>query len=598
MKRELVLLREQMEEKGVDLYILPMTDFHGSEYISGHFKTIEYISGFTGSAGEMVITHKEAFLWTDGRYHLQAEKQLAGTGIQLMKSGEDGVKPMEEFLADILEKGQVVGFDSRVVTGEKFDKMAEHLAGAGVFVNYNIDLVKNIWKDRPELKSNEIVQVPLMQAGKSFKQKLKLVTEEMDKVSASHLLLTKLDDIAWLFNLRGSDIPYNQVFYSFALINKADGWAKLYLLDPESAIYLVDSSVILSHYVNIYKDLSQLTNEDSLMLDFNFTSTSLIKMIPRETKILAYDSPVSIIKQVKNPMELAGAQRAQIKDALALTKFIYWIKKSYKGEDEVSASQKLNSFRKADPEYIGDSFETISAMGENGAIVHYSPKKDQCAELTDGFYLVDSGAHYESGTTDITRTILLGNEITQEMKEYYTLVLKAHIGLSRAIFDKVATGKELDEIPRKIVAESGLNYNHGTGHGIGHRLCVHEGPARISPLATDVNFKEGMILSNEPALYLEDKYGIRIEDDLVVVGAHEELCISAAKDLGLDEPEELMAFKSLTIVPFEPAAIEARMLNEEEIKYINDYNKRVLTTIGPLVPEDVKLWLENQCKEI
>ncbi|SFE55149.1 Xaa-Pro aminopeptidase [Peptostreptococcaceae bacterium pGA-8] len=621
MRKELVNIRKEMEAAGVDVYYIPMSDFHGSEYIADHFKAIRYISGFTGSAGELLIFHEDAYLWTDGRYHIQAENELEGSGISLMKMGNDHVPSLEKFLSERLKHGEIVGFDSRVVSGSKFDSFADVLGDKGIFVNYNLDLVDIIWNERPGIPMKEIKQIGLGKSGQNYKNKIKALKDEMKAADIDCLLLTKPDDIAWLFNLRGSDIDYNPVFYSYALI-KDDETApysvRLYIQDPDSALYLVDSNVGLSDYSNIHKDLEELPEGSQIGLDFDYTSVKLIKSIPGACKIIPMPSPATKLKAIKNPIEISATKKIHIDDGRAMVRFICWLKSQFGGTElsdaeklaefraegdssvtELSAAEKLAQFRAESSAYIGASFSTISAYGPSGAVVHYAAGTGDDADCCDGdvdvfavgehnrrlrsqgFYLVDSGGQYDGGTTDITRTVALG-PLTDEMKRHYTAVLKGHIALATAEFSPDTTGAELDAVARAHVNAVGENYNHGTGHGVGHMLCVHEGPVSISPREKTGTFKPGMITSNEPGIYIPGKYGIRIEDEM--------LCIPRG--------ESNLAFTSITCCPFERDAIDISMLSEKEVNYINEYHSNVYEKLAPLLSEEERQWLEKACKPV
>lgn len=567
MRSELTALRNKMKEKGIQVYLIPTTDWHGSEYVNDFFKCREYISGFTGSAGTLAVEADSARLWTDGRYFIQAEKQLAGSGITLMKMGEPGVPELEEYLAG-LPKETVIGFDGRVISWRLGEKLQEQFR-----VLYDVDLAGDVWPDRPRLTPSKIYPLPLSVTGESEKSKLARVRAEMG--DADYLLVSRLEDVAWLYNLRGSDIDYTPVFYSFALISQSED--RLYVMDQT---YRAAQDSVKA-YEDIVSDLEQL-HDCSVILDQDSASYSISKSFNKSVQKRFLKSPIEALKAVKNETEIAATRRAHEKDGIAMAEFLCWLKKNIGIEkiSECSASDRLEAFRKKHGAY-DLSFSTIAGYEEHGAIVHYSATEESDAALQKkGFLLIDSGGQYEDGTTDITRTVALG-PLDADRKKHYTAVLKSHIALARTGFTKDASGADLDRIARKPLKDLGLDFKHGTGHGVGHMLSVHEGPNTISPRGKDCHILPGMITSNEPGVYLEGKYGIRIENEL--------LCIKQGGNY---------AFESLTLCPYEREAMDLSMLTEDEIQYIDQYHHQVYQTLKPLAEPETREWLARQCRPL
>lgn len=569
MRKELQNLRNVMNEAGIDIYIIPTTDFHGSEYVNDYFKCREYISGFTGSAGTLVVEKDFAGLWTDGRYFIQAAQQLENSGIALMKMGEPEVPTLEEYIFEHNEN-TVVGFDGRVISMELGDKLA------GKFkVIHNIDLVDKVWIDRPEIIPSEIYPLELSVTGETAESKIKRLQQEMTDKGVDYMLISRLEDNAWLFNLRAADIAYTPVFYSFTIISREK--CSLYMMDGK---YCPENMDVKS-YSQIYGDISSLRN-CKVLVDKNTVSYSMSKSFHESVEIVMDSSPVENFKAVKNAIEIKATKDAHIKDGAAMAEFICWLKNNVGKQviTEISAADYLESCRRKYGAY-DLSFTTIAGYEEHGAIIHYGATEETDIEIKpEGFILVDSGGQYHNGTTDITRTIALG-AVPKERKTHYTAVLKGHIALAMANFEKGTTGAQLDEIARKPIKELGLNFNHGTGHGVGHLLSVHEGPNTISPRGTESQILPGMITSNEPGLYFEGKYGIRIENEI--------LCY---------EEDGICKFESITLCPYEKDAIDMEMLTDKELDHINNYHKKVYELVSPLVDEETKAWLDEACAEI
>lgn len=594
MKRELELLREKMRETGVDACLIPTSDFHGSEYVGDYFKCREYISGFTGSAGTLVVTLDEAGLWTDGRYFLQAAKQLEGSGIMLRKERQPGVPAIEEYLKQTLKKGETLGFDGRCIMQDSAEKLITQLNAQGVAVRTDIDLTGAVWKNRPELSAQPVWPLPVEYAGESSESKIKRVREFLVEKKADYFLLTSLEDIAWLLSMRGNDVESTPVILSYLLLGekKLTWYVQEKCLSEKIKILLDMQGIKAAPYAQIYEDVKKLPEDASIYYDKSAVNTALVSSLPEKVKKIEGVNPTFLFKAKKNPVEVENERNAHIKDGVAVTKFIYWLK-SQIGKTkitEISAAEQLEQFRNTQEHYVEPSFAPIIAYKEHGAIVHYSATKESDVELKpESFVLADTGGHYLEGTTDITRTIALGS-LTQEEKEMYTTVLKGHIQLEMARFLQGCSGQSLDVLARTPLWEKGLDYNHGTGHGVGYLLSVHEGPNsfRYRPSVNGRNdcvFEEGMITSDEPGIYLEGKFGIRLENMIV-----------CQKDMENDYGS-FLCFDALTLVPFERSAIIAEELSTKEKEWLNKYHQKVFETIAPYLTEEEAGWLREETQE-
>lgn len=593
MRRELELLREKMRETGVDACLIPTSDFHGSEYVGDYFKCREYISGFTGSAGTLVVTLDEAGLWTDGRYFLQAAKQLEGSGIMLRKERQPGVPAIEEYLKQTLKRGETLGFDGRCIMQDSSEKLITQLNAQGVAVRTDIDLTGAVWKNRPELSAQPVWPLPVEYAGESSESKIKRVREFLVEKKADYFLLTSLEDIAWLLNMRGNDVESTPVILSYLLLGekKLTWYVQEKCLSEKIKILLDMQGIKAAPYAQIYEDVKKLPEDASIYYDKSAVNTALVSSLPEKVKKIEGVNPTFLFKAKKNPVEVENERNAHIKDGVAVTKFIYWLK-SQIGKTkitEISAAEQLEQFRNTQEHYVEPSFAPIIAYKEHGAIVHYSATKESDVELKpESFVLADTGGHYLEGTTDITRTIALGS-LTQQEKEMYTTVLKGHIQLEMARFLQGCSGQSLDVLARTPLWEKGLDYNHGTGHGVGYLLSVHEGPNsfRYRPSVNGRNdcvFEEGMITSDEPGIYLEGKFGIRLENMIV-----------CQKDMENDYGS-FLCFDALTLVPFERSAIIAEELSTKEKEWLNKYHQKVFETIAPYLTEEAG-WLREETQE-
>lgn len=594
VKDRIEKLRRVMRDKGINVYYIPTNDFHGSEYVGDYFKCRKYITGFTGSAGVAVITMDEAKLWTDGRYFIQAAAELEGTEIELMKMGEEGVPTVKEYLESIMEAGQVLGFDGRCVDYRYADSLEKMLHKKDVRIVYQLDLVGEIWEDRPALLSKEVMSLDIKYCGEDRESKLARIREIMKNKSADLFVLTSLDDIAWLFNIRGNDIMCNPVVLSYAMItmNSAVIYGQIDAFSKVSKD-LENAGVSIKKYNDIYEDIKNIDVNTKVYMDTDKANFAIVKNISEGVELITGENLTLLPKAVKNATEVENERIAHIKDGVAVTKFMYWLKKNI-GKmkiTELSAASYLEGLREQGENYMGPSFEPIVAYGANGAMCHYSPSEESDAELLpESFVLFDTGGQYLEGTTDITRTIALG-PCSDEQKKHYTAVLKGHLNLTAAKFAYGVRGINLDYLARGPLWELGLDYNHGTGHGVGYFLNVHEGPNGLRWKCSDdkVNsavFEEGMITSNEPGFYLEGKYGIRTENMIV--------CVKDEKT----EYGQFMRFENLTMVPYDVTAMDMSMLTELDKKHLNDYHREVYEKISPYLNEEESAWLKEVTKEV
>lgn len=594
MKKEIVELRKHMAEEGIDAYFVPSGDFHGSEYVNAYFRTRAFLSGFTGSAGELLVTADGAWLWTDGRYFLQAAKQLDGSGIELMKMGEEGVPKIEDFLKDLAASyceahpgsEYVVGFDGRVVTAKFGKELSKLFRENGCRVRFRLekDLGGMVWNDRPQIRPSKAWELPLSSAGLDTDDKISAVRAEMKAVGADHLLVTDLMECAWLLNMRASDVLYTPVMFSFILLSMDS--VRLYVMDgtlPEGLPQRL-SYVEVKDYDGIYPDVAALPAGSTLWLDPGTCNCALYKNVPDDVETHEALTPPALMKIIKNPTEIEGMKRAHILDGVAVVKLTKWLKETAATEKktELSVSDRLRDLRLSCDECFDLSFESIIGYGPNGAIIHYSPTPESDAEVEpQGFLLIDSGGQYTGGTTDITRTIAVG-PLTQEMIDDYTYVLKAHLAMANFVLEPGMDAVEIDKAARAQMSPAGLDFNHGISHGVGHVLSVHEGPNGIKKGFSTGPLKPGMIMSNEPGVYIEDAFGVRIENMVVF------------KDGGggrvMNEP--------LTCVPYEREAINKDLLTDEELRYVDSYHKWVRETLTPLLDEETAAWLAKETAEL
>lgn len=583
-----------MKEKKIDAYLVPTDDFHGSEYVGDYFKCRKYITGFTGSAGTAIITQDMAGLWTDGRYFIQAADQLRDTTIELFKSGEPGVPTVHQFLNDKLQEGMCLGFDGRTVSAREAEELQELLQEKHITFSVNDDLIGEIWEDRPVLSCEPVMELDIRWTGKSRADKIAEIREQMKAKEADTFILTSLDDIAWLLNIRGNDIHCCPVVLSYLVMmeNELRLYANAAAFSEEIRSNLEADGVKIYPYDDVYSYVQSISSDKKVLLSRANVNSRLVSNIPSEVTILDEPNLTLLPKAVKNKTEMENERIAHIKDGIAVTKFIHWLKKNVTRTNitELSTAEKLYQFRSEQEHFLGESFDPIIAYGTHAAIVHYS-----ATEATDiplearGMVLADTGGHYLEGTTDITRTIVLG-PVTAKEKKFFTAVLRGNLNLAAAKFKYGCTGLNLDYLARGPLWELGEDYNHGTGHGVGYLLNVHEGPNSFRWKNLPGNpapvLEEGMITSDEPGYYLENEFGIRHEN-LV-------LCKKAEKtSFG-----QFMCFEPLTMVPFDLEGINPEEMTERERKLLNDYHQKVYTTISPYLDEEEKEWLKQATREI
>ena len=592
IRKRLAELREVMTRESLDAFIFPSTDPHNGEYVPAHWQGREFISGFTGSAGTAVVTRDAAALWTDSRYFLAAAEQLEGTGFALMKERMEGTPSISQWLGQKLAAidGAQVGVDGTVNSAVEVESLIGELrANGGMTVRTNFDPLQQVWHDRPEIPLTPLEVHPLEYAGETVARKLERIRAALRQWHAEGMLVSALDDIAWTLNLRGGDVHCNPVFVAYLVIG-ADS-ATLFVdsrkLTAEVKAHLAECGVSTAEYGKVGEGLRAFGGYNILM-DPDETNYTLYRTEKRSLTVAA-KSPIPAMKAVKNEVEQEGFRRAMLRDGVALVKFLRWLKPAVErgGQTEMSIDRKLTGLRAADPMFRGISFDTIAAYGDHGAIVHYEATPDTDVELKpEGFVLIDSGAQYPDGTTDITRTIALG-PVTDEMRHIYTLVLKGHIQLELCKFPSGASGTQLDILAREAMWRDGVNYMHGTGHGVGSYLNVHEGPHQIRMEWKPTPLVAGMTVTDEPGLYLAGRFGVRTENTLLIT------------DYKTTEFGRFLQFEPLTLCPIDTAPIDLTMLTGEERAWLNDYHRMVRSKLSPLLDDEAdKQWLAEATKEI
>jgi Xaa-Pro aminopeptidase len=582
-------LRLAMKQQNVDAWYISGTDPHSNEYLPKRWQTREFISGFTGSNGIVVVTKTDAALWTDSRYFLQAEQQLAGTGISMKKLHlPDSVLP-EIWLTQKLESGSRVGIDGESVSVAGFKNLRNTLAEKKIELLIIPDLLNEIWEDRPLPVDDSIFELELKFAGVSRREKQAVVAEKLKEKGAGYHVVAMLDELAWLFNLRGSDIAYNPVFIGFGLISERENYLFVdqQKLPEQLTNKLQNEGIIIKNYFEFYSFLKEQKGT-KIYLDPNTTNYSIFDVLKEKNEIVTGTSIIATLKAVKNNTELAGIKNAMIKDGVAMVEFHVWLKENA-GESEITefvAGQKLREFRAKQNNFIDESFPPIVGYKAHGAIVHLSAGKDDALPIeADGILLFDSGAQYRSGTTDITRTVALG-KVTEQQKLDYTYVLKGMINLTLAKFPQGTKGCHLDILARKSLWENGLDYGHGTGHGVGHFLNVHEAQMSIRKECAENMILRGMVTSNEPAFYREGEYGIRTENLMVCVECEE------------TEFGKFLGFETLTLCPIDTSLIQLELLAFKEKEWLNNYHRLVNKKLKPLLPKELHAFLDDSTKEI
>ena len=593
VNERITALRERMKEKKIDAYLVPTDDFHASEYVGEYFKCRKYITGFTGSAGTAVIMQDMAGLWTDGRYFIQAAAQLEGTGVDLFKMGEPGVPTIHQFLEEKLGEGMCLGFDGRTISAKEASELSEALGKKGASLSVDYDLAGEVWEDRPALSCEPVMELDVKWAGESRADKCAKIRKAMEEKGADAFVLTSLDDIAWLLNIRGGDVHCCPVVLSYLVMTQKG--IKLFANENAFPAEVLDAlakdGVTLLPYDSIYEYVKTFAKDMKVLLCKQKVNSRLVSNIPAEVEILDEENLTLLPKAIKNPVEVENERIAHIRDGVALTKFIYWLKKNV-GKipmTELSAEEKLYSFRAQQENFIDNSFDPIISYGVHAAINHYSatPETDIPIEPRS-FLLADTGGNYYEGTTDTTRTIVMG-PVTDEQKKFFTAVLRGMLNLGNAKFRYGCTGVNLDYLARGPLWELGQDFNHGTGHGVGYLLNVHEGPNsfrwKVVP-GNNAVLEEGMITSDEPGYYVEDGYGIRHENMIV--------CKKAEKT----QFGQFMCFEFLTMVPFDLDAVVPEQMTAHERELLNNYHAQVYEKISPYLDEDEKAWLKEATRAI
>ncbi len=587
-------LRELMEQRGIDIYVVPTSDFHESEYVGEYFKARKFITGFTGSAGTAVITKTQAGLWTDGRYFVQAKNQLKDSTVTLFPMGEENVPTVAEFVKENLPPKGCIGFDGRVVNGkagEEYKNIADEKKGR-LYVEE--DLVDLIWEERPPMSKKPFFILEEKYSGKSTKEKLQEVRGEMEKEKADIHILTSLYDIAWLLNVRGGDVDYVPVVLSYLVLSKEEcvWFLQQEILTEEQKSYLKDNGIVTKEYEEIYSYVPEIPGDKKALLHKSEVNYRIVNALKDTVEIIDKENPTELMKSVKNKTEAENTIKAHVKDGVAFTKFMYWLKNSIGKEEitEISASDVLENFRRQQENFLDLSFDTISAYGANAAMMHYSATEETNALLKpEGFLLVDSGGHYLEGTTDITRTMALG-PITEEMRLHFTTVLCSNLNLASARFLHGCTGRNLDILSRGPLWKLGIDYKCGTGHGVGHILNVHEGPNSFRwqkrEGVPEAVLEEGMITTDEPGVYIEGAYGIRTENEL--------LCKKGVKN----EYGQFMEFETITYAPIDLDAIDPNLMTEEQRAVLNEYHKKVYEVLSPYMTQEENKWLKEYTRAV
>ena len=583
-------LRALMKEKGVDAYLVPTDDFHASEYVGDYFKCRKYITGFTGSAGTAVITMDMAGLWTDGRYFIQAAQQLEGTTVELFKMGEPEVPTIHEFLEEKLTEGMCLGFDGRTVSAAEAEELKELLSDKKIRFSVEEDLIGEIWTERPALSCEPVMELDIKWAGESRAEKCARIRRKMNEKQADVFVLTSLDDIAWLLNIRGNDIHCCPVVLSYLVLTEEEAllFANEKAFGQDVLANLKKDGVVLKPYNDIYTYVNTIPAGKTVILSKANANSRLVNSIPAEVKILDEENLTLLPKAIKNHTEVENERIAHIKDGVAVTKFIYWLKQNVGKMEitELSAAEHLFQLRKEQENFLDNSFDPIVSYGGHAAMCHYSPSPETDIPLEPkGLALCDTGGHYLEGSTDITRTIALG-ELTEKEQKYFTLVLKGHLRLSDAKFHYGCCGQNLDYLAREPLWRLGEDYNHGTGHGVGYLLNIHEGPNSFRWKSSSAVLEEGMITSNEPGYYVENEFGIRHENLIV--------CKKAEKTAY----GQFMCFENLTMVPFDLDAINPELLDTYEKGLLNSYHAEVYQKISPYLTEEEDKWLKEYTRAI
>lgn len=591
--KRITALRAIMKREGIDYYYIPTADFHESEYVVEYFKARKFITGFTGSAGVAVIGQEEAWLWTDGRYFIQAAAQIEGSGFGLMKMGQEGVPTVMQYLGEKLQEGQCIGFDARVVNTNDAKEFAKIAAKKHGSLKTDNDLLDEVWTDRPALVHQPADVLKDEFNGEATASKLARVREQMEKEAAQYHIISTLDDIAWILNVRGNDIPHVPVVLSFLVIGKEDAmwFVEENALSDAVKEMAAECGITIRPYEDVYAYAATIPENSTVLLDKRKVNYRITNALSETVHIVSKANPSQLMKAIKNEIELENTRKAHLLDGIAVTKFMYWLKKNV-GKipmDEVSVSDYLQSLREQMEGYRDISFDTIAGYNANAAMMHYKAEPDTAAKLEpQGMLLVDSGGHYDTGTTDITRTFVLG-PISDIQKKHFTMVVKSNLNLANVKFLYGCNGISLDVICREPIWKENLDYQCGTGHGVGYLLNVHEGPNsfrwQYRP-GFDNPFEAGMITTDEPGIYLQDQYGIRTENELI--------CVKGEKN----QYGQFMGFENITYVPIDLDGIDKQYLNAEDVKQLNDYHKMVYEKISPYMTPEENEWLKEYTREI
>ena len=589
-QEKLSAIRNQMTADGISAYIIPSSDPHISEYLPDRYKCIAFASGFTGSAGTLVITHNEAALWTDSRYFVQAEEQLKGSGYSLMKLQAQGMPEYIDWLSRLLEKGSTIAFDGNLVSLQLAEVIYGQLTARGIWIVSDRDYLDPIWENRPELPGADAYLLDESITGQPAIEKISAVRRFLSDQGAQYHFISSLDDIAWLFNIRGSDVKCNPVVLAFALIgpNEVSLFIEPKKLTGEATETLSQAGVRVEPYGQAAAALASLPIESSLLIDSKRTCFAFTKVLPENTFLIKTTNPTTTLKAVKNRVEQQNTRRTMVKDGVAITRFFMWLEENLPAGNitEISAGNRLREFRAEQEGFIGESFDTIAGYKEHGALPHYKATPDSNVTLKEeGLFLLDSGGQYWGGTTDITRVISLG-ALTEEEKADYTLVLRGMIDGSTARFPKGTRGYQIDAITRKPLWDHRLNYGHGTGHGVGFFLNVHEGPHVFNPSNLPVEIELGMITSVEPGLYRSGKHGVRIENLVLTVE-------DESTEFG-----DFYTFETLTIAAIDTAPVNKELLEERHVKWLNEYNQMVFEKLSPHLNQQEIIWLAEKTKSI
>ena len=584
-------IRNFMETNKLDAFIVPSTDAHLSEYPPKMWESRKWISGFTGSAGTAVITKDKAGIWTDSRYFLQADTELAGTGFDLFKMGQAETPEMTAWIIEQVGKGGTVGIDGLVYAASDAKALKTRLDAKEIKLETSLDPFAEVWENRPKISQNKVFLLPDEVTGESTKSKIERINAQLDKLDADGLIAVTLDAVAWIFNMRGSDVDFNPVAVAYGYVSKKESvlFVDAEKLDDQTKKTLLKQGVKIDDYNQVFNYVAHLPENSSICITGNKINYKLYKTIPAWCKIIDVPSPVDLMKAVKNETELNGFRNAMVKDGVALVKFFMWLEKAVPNGEvtEVTIEEKLLEYRPQQDLFVGESFSTIAGYAGNGAIIHYHAHPETCLKVEPkGLMLIDSGGQYKDGTTDITRTVAVG-KLTKQMKEDYTNVLKGHIGIATAIYPVGTRGSQLDILARKALWDNCQTYWHGTGHGIGHFLNVHEGPQNIRLEENPTTLRIGMVTSNEPGIYRANEYGIRIEN-LIVTQLY-----NKTEDFGT-----FYDFETITLCPIDTKPIVKKLLTKKETKWLNNYHKMVYDKLKKYLSKDEKEWLKEKTKPI